>query len=144
MTSIVAGTGGSGSPRPARAGAGAGAGADEDEDDAAAAAHASAQAEIDALAASAAGLAIRPEDRHPERRMKAAYKRFEERELPLLKEEFPTLRRSQLTDMLFRWGGSDGVCTVERRHNGRISCRKWQRSPENPMNQASTPYNAPK
>lgn len=53
-------------------------------------------------------------DMHPEKRMKAAFKRFEERMLPELKEEFPTLRRSQINEMIFR---------------------KWQRSPENPINQ---------
>ena len=39
-------------------------------------------------------------ERHPERRMKSAYAAFEERELPVLKEENPGLRLSQLKNML--------------------------------------------
>lgn len=52
-------------------------------------------------------------DKHPEKRMKAAYFAFEERHLPGLKEENPTLRLSQLRQMLNKI---------------------WQRSPENPLN----------
>ena len=52
-------------------------------------------------------------DRHPEKRMRAAYKRFEERELPLLKKEYPYLKFSQLQQLLFK---------------------KWKKSPENPLN----------
>lgn len=54
-----------------------------------------------------------PEDKHPEKRMKAAYKEFEERELPILKAEYPKLRLSQLKEMLFK---------------------QWQKHPDNPMN----------
>jgi len=54
-----------------------------------------------------------PEDKHPEKRMKAAYNEFEQRELPLLKEENPNLRLSQLKQILHK---------------------QWQRSPDNPMN----------
>jgi hypothetical protein len=43
------------------------------------------------------------------------FKRFEERVLPELKDEYPTLRRSQLNEMVFR---------------------KWERSEENPLRQA--------
>lgn len=60
-------------------------------------------------------------ERHPERRMKAAFKAFEERELVTMKEEYPTLRRSQLKERIFA---------------------KWQKSPENPMNQDFTAFNA--
>ncbi len=55
-----------------------------------------------------------PQDKHPERRMKAAYAAYEERELPRLKEENPNLRMSQLKQLLRK---------------------EWMKSPENPMNQ---------
>lgn len=54
------------------------------------------------------------EDKHPERRMKAAYAAFEAANLPRLKEENPSLRLSQLKQMLHK---------------------EWQKSPENPLNQ---------
>ena len=53
-------------------------------------------------------------DKHPEKRMKAAYTAYEQRQLAILKEEFPTLRLSQLKQMIFK---------------------EWQKSPENPLNQ---------
>jgi hypothetical protein len=53
-------------------------------------------------------------EKHPERRMEAAFRRFEEMELPRLKEHFPGLRHSQLKERLFRL---------------------WKKSPDNPMNQ---------
>lgn len=53
-------------------------------------------------------------DKHPEKRMKAAYNAFEERRLKELKMESPTLRLSQLKQMIFK---------------------EWQKSPENPLNQ---------
>lgn len=53
-------------------------------------------------------------DRHPEKRMKAAYAVFEETHLPQLKAENPSLRLTQLKQMLFK---------------------EWTKSPENPMNQ---------
>ncbi|KAF2883101.1 hypothetical protein ILUMI_23073 [Ignelater luminosus] len=52
-------------------------------------------------------------DKHPEKRMKAAYAAFEENRLQVLKEEQPTLRLSQLKQLIFR---------------------EWQKSPENPLN----------
>ncbi|KAJ3031217.1 UNVERIFIED_CONTAM: hypothetical protein HDU68_005823 [Siphonaria sp. JEL0065] len=52
-------------------------------------------------------------DKHPERRMKSAWAVFEEREMPKLKEENPTLRLSQLKQLLQK---------------------KWKKSPENPLN----------
>ncbi|PFH37155.1 Coiled-coil domain containing 124 family protein [Besnoitia besnoiti] len=55
-------------------------------------------------------------DRHPERRMKAAYKAYEEAWLPRLKAENPSLKRSQLMEMLNK---------------------QWRKAPENPMNQAA-------
>lgn len=53
-------------------------------------------------------------DKHPEKRMKAAYAAYEERRLQELKIEHPTLRLSQLKQMIFK---------------------EWQKSPENPLNQ---------
>ena len=60
-------------------------------------------------------------DKHPERRMKAAYKAFEEIQLPILKAENPNLRLSQLKQMLKK---------------------DWVRSPDNPLNQRTATYNA--
>ena len=62
-------------------------------------------------------------DRHPERRMKAAYKAFEEEALPRLKQENPGMRLSQLKHMLHK---------------------EWTKSPQNPHNQKTQAYNAPK
>lgn len=56
-----------------------------------------------------------PVDRHPEKRMKAAYSAFEEHELPRLKQENPNMRLSQLKQLLKK---------------------DWMKSPENPMNMA--------
>lgn len=53
-------------------------------------------------------------DMHPERRQKAAYATFEERELPRLKQENPNMRLSQIKQMLRK---------------------DWMKSSENPMNQ---------
>ena len=53
-------------------------------------------------------------DRHPEKRMKAAYKNYEDRNLPLLKQENPNMKLSQLKQMLWK---------------------DWMKSPENPLNQ---------
>ena len=52
-------------------------------------------------------------DKHPEKRLKAAYTTFEERELPRLKQENPNLRQSQVKQLLRK---------------------EWLKSPENPMN----------
>ncbi|XP_047519850.1 coiled-coil domain-containing protein 124 [Pieris napi] len=54
-------------------------------------------------------------DKHPEKRLKAAYTAFEEINLPRLKAENPSLRLSQLKQMLRK---------------------EWLKSPENPLNQA--------
>ncbi|XP_066273744.1 coiled-coil domain-containing protein 124-like [Branchiostoma lanceolatum] len=60
-------------------------------------------------------------DRHPERRMKAAYNKYEEENLPRLKQENPNMRLSQLKQMLKK---------------------DWMKSPENPMNQRNLAFNA--
>lgn len=52
-------------------------------------------------------------DKNPERRLKAAFAAFEERELPRLKAENPNLRQSQVKQLLRK---------------------EWMKSPENPMN----------
>nr|CAD7463241.1 unnamed protein product [Timema tahoe] len=53
-------------------------------------------------------------DRHPEKRLKAAYTAFEEANMPRIKSENPTLRLSQLKQILRK---------------------DWMKSPENPLNQ---------
>jgi len=53
-------------------------------------------------------------DKHPEKRMKAAYLAYESTNLPILKQENPSLKLSQLKEMLWK---------------------QWQKAPENPMNQ---------
>lgn len=53
------------------------------------------------------------DDKHPEKRMKAAYTAFEEKNLPRLKADNPSLRISQLKQMLFK---------------------EWSKSSENPLN----------
>jgi hypothetical protein len=62
-------------------------------------------------------------DRHPERRFKAAYAAFEEWRLPEIEEENPGLRRQQRIEL----------------------CRKeFEKSEENPFNQAHVRANATK
>ena len=60
-------------------------------------------------------------DKHPEKRVKAAYTKYEETNLPRLKAENPNMRLSQLKQMLKK---------------------DWQKSPENPLNQRYQAYNA--
>lgn len=55
------------------------------------------------------------DDRHPEKRMKAAFKAYEDRNLPRIKSENPGLKLSQMKQIIFK---------------------EWQRSPENPINKA--------
>ncbi|WWC72631.1 uncharacterized protein I206_106595 [Kwoniella pini CBS 10737] len=62
-------------------------------------------------------------DAHPERRFKSAFEAYFERELPILKEEHKGLRLNQMRDILFK---------------------QFQKSPENPFNQAKIEYNATK
>ncbi|KAF0891240.1 hypothetical protein E2562_009418 [Oryza meyeriana var. granulata] len=57
-----------------------------------------------------------PADKHPERRLKASFKAFEEAELPKLKEEKPGLTLNQYKDMIWKL---------------------WKKSPDNPLNQAA-------
>lgn len=52
-------------------------------------------------------------EKHPEKRLKAAFASFEEREFPRLKAENTNLRQSQVKQLLRK---------------------EWMKSPENPMN----------
>ncbi|XP_054734304.1 coiled-coil domain-containing protein 124 [Anastrepha obliqua] len=54
------------------------------------------------------------EDKHPEKRMRAAYRTFETANLPRIKAENPSLRMSQWKQILMK---------------------EWNKSPENPFNQ---------
>ncbi|GAA6071044.1 coiled-coil domain-containing protein 124 [Tachysurus ichikawai] len=60
-------------------------------------------------------------DRHPERRVKAAYTAFEEANMSRLKMENPNMRLSQLKQQLKK---------------------EWAKSPENPLNQRFVSYNS--
>eukprot|EP01102_Stenamoeba_stenopodia_P011992 TRINITY_DN3731_c0_g1_i2.p1 TRINITY_DN3731_c0_g1~~TRINITY_DN3731_c0_g1_i2.p1 ORF type:complete len:257 (+),score=100.98 TRINITY_DN3731_c0_g1_i2:59-772(+) len=53
-------------------------------------------------------------DKHPEKRLKAAYLAYESANLPVLRQENPGLKLSQYKEMLWK---------------------QWQKSPENPLNQ---------
>ncbi|CAI5500710.1 unnamed protein product [Closterium sp. Naga37s-1] len=53
-------------------------------------------------------------DKHPEKRMKAAFKAFEEAELPRMKQEQPGLTLTQYKEQIWK---------------------AWKKSPQNPMNQ---------
>ena len=71
-----------------------------------------------------AGTHLKEIDRHPERRVKAAYASYEERRLPALKIEHPGLRMTQMKEMLRK---------------------EFDKSPENPMNQSrNVSYDATK
>ncbi|XP_058714992.1 coiled-coil domain-containing protein 124 [Poecile atricapillus] len=64
-----------------------------------------------------------PQERHPERRLRAAFAAFEELQLPRLKRDNPNMRLSQLRQLLKK---------------------EWMKSPENPMNQRHKAYNSHK
>lgn len=55
-------------------------------------------------------------DRHPEKRMKAAFKAYEDSQIPIIKAQNPSLKLSQLKQMIFK---------------------NWQKSPENPLNKVN-------
>lgn len=59
-------------------------------------------------------------ERHPERRIKSAYTAYEEKMLPILREENPSLHLSQLKQLVFK---------------------NFQKAPENPKNQPHASYN---
>lgn len=62
-------------------------------------------------------------ERHPERRFKAAFEAYKERELPRVKEEHKGLRLNQYHELLYK---------------------QFQKSPENPFNQLTVGYDATK
>ncbi|VDB84546.1 unnamed protein product [Peniophora sp. CBMAI 1063] len=62
-------------------------------------------------------------EKHPERRFKGALEAYTERELPNLRQEHPGLRLQQYKDLLYK---------------------QFQKSPENPFNQATVAYDASK
>ncbi|KAM7538045.1 hypothetical protein Aperf_G00000077048 [Anoplocephala perfoliata] len=61
-----------------------------------------------------------PLEKHPEKRLKNAYQAYEAKMLPILKEENPGMRYSQLKEKIYK---------------------SFQTAPENPLNQAHTTYN---
>mmetsp|Transcript_2753 Transcript_2753/g.4155 ORF Transcript_2753/g.4155 Transcript_2753/m.4155 type:complete len:260 (+) Transcript_2753:119-898(+) len=74
-----------------------------------------AKGEVDASGVDAAlgALSIAKDDEHPEKRMRALHKAFEERMMPEVKHDYPGLKRSQYLEKIFAL---------------------WKKSPENPMN----------
>jgi len=60
-------------------------------------------------------------EKHPERRFKASFNAYVDRELPNIRAEQPGLRLQQYKDLLFK---------------------QFQKSPENPFNQTTVEYNA--
>jgi len=62
-------------------------------------------------------------EKHPERRYKAAFEAYQERELPNLKADHPGLRLQQYKDLLHK---------------------QFQKSPDNPFNQVNLTYDATK
>lgn len=69
------------------------------------------------------GAAASQIERHPERRFKAAFEAFKERELPRVKEQHKGLRLQQYHDLLYK---------------------QFQKHPDNPFNQLSVAYDASK
>lgn len=79
---------------------------------------------LDALALTSreGGVQSKDIDKHPERRVKAAYNAFEEKRIPELKAEHPGLRLQQIKNLIHK---------------------EFQKAPENPMNQETNiHYNA--
>ncbi|KAG9035378.1 hypothetical protein FRB95_011398 [Tulasnella sp. JGI-2019a] len=62
-------------------------------------------------------------EQHPERRFKAAFEAYKQRELPEIKKERPGLRLQQYQELLYK---------------------QFQKSPENPFNQQTIAYDATK
>lgn len=55
-----------------------------------------------------------PADKHPEKRMKAAFLAYQAEYLPILRKENPSLKLSQVKEILWK---------------------QWEKAPENPFNQ---------
>lgn len=62
-------------------------------------------------------MSVSKDDEHPEKRMKALHKAFEERMMSEMKQDYPGLKRSQYQEKIFNL---------------------WKKSPENPMNWPKT------
>lgn len=62
-------------------------------------------------------------ERHPERRFKAAFEAFKEREMARIKQERPGMRSQQYHDALYK---------------------EFQKHPDNPFNQLTVAYDATK
>jgi len=62
-------------------------------------------------------------EQHPERRFKPALEAYQERELPNVRKDHPGLRLQQYKELLYK---------------------QFQKSPENPYNQTTVSYDAPK
>ncbi|KAH9842474.1 DUF1014-domain-containing protein [Rhodofomes roseus] len=62
-------------------------------------------------------------EQHPERRFKAAFEAYKERELPIARAEHPGLRLQQYHELLYK---------------------QFQKSPENPFNQVTVSFDASK
>merc|ERR1719287_64527 len=82
------------------------------------AANVASAADVDASgvdgALAALSIESKVDDRHPEKRAKAAYRAYEERQMPEMKVRYPGLKRQQYLDKIFA---------------------EWKKSPENPRNQ---------
>ena len=64
------------------------------------------------------------EDRNPEKRKREAHMRFEEERMVELKQEYPTLKMSQLKEKIWKE-------VIETRF---VNFLQWVKSPLNPMN----------
>jgi hypothetical protein len=73
------------------------------------------------ISGSGASSSTKEVEKHPERRVKAAYKAYEEVMLPKVKADNPSLRLTQLKEILWKM---------------------WQKAPENPFNQVVVSFNA--
>ncbi|KAG0150289.1 hypothetical protein CROQUDRAFT_652465 [Cronartium quercuum f. sp. fusiforme G11] len=62
-------------------------------------------------------------DAHPERRFKAAFEAYKDRELPIARKEYPGLRLQQYNDLLFK---------------------QFEKHPDNPYNKLVVSYDATK
>jgi len=69
---------------------------------------------VDDAVAAAAAAAGKPVDPYPEKRLKALYRAYEERCMTILRQENPSLKKSQLQERVWK---------------------QWQKAPENPLNQ---------
>ena len=70
------------------------------------------------------------DDRHPEKRMKAAFREYEEKQWEELKRENPTLRHSQLKDLLFKqWQVAHRLHTITTRNTHQLPSSAYSPHP---------------